>query len=328
MFSSSKGKTIILSVLSTFVIVGLVWLYINPTQQPPSTYKIAYQPFSSNLPFFVAMEKGFFADNGIDIEPVQIISANDAANAIARGEIIGNVAMPTDVILNLEIANPGLVKIVFIKATSKKHWSEYLLVKSDSKISGISDLASRKIGVYPGSAQRALAKLLFKGTGDNHLINRPPEIVSLQPNVMLQALDSGQIDALLAFDQLAVAALDAGIAKTLVENPLGKYVLDPLYAGAYVLSSKFIKGEPEDYKSILRALSQAVDFIENDPTQARSFLPKWVSIDETLVGKVPFWDQIELEKIDVEALNAWSGVLVEEGIVQEQISIENLLGPR
>jgi ABC-type nitrate/sulfonate/bicarbonate transport system substrate-binding protein len=48
------------------------------------------------------MENNYFKEAGLEVEPVKIISANDAANALISGEIVGNATMPLNVILNIE----------------------------------------------------------------------------------------------------------------------------------------------------------------------------------------------------------------------------------
>ena len=145
---------------------GKIWLWLLPIvviggcQRPKAHVQVSqvsfgYQPFGSNLPFFVAMEKDFFGEQGVKVVPQKIISANDAANAVVNGSIVGNATVPLNVLLNIEENQPGLMKIFMVKTTSKQVWSDYLLVKKGSKIKSIAQLKGKKVGGYPGSAQQS-----------------------------------------------------------------------------------------------------------------------------------------------------------------------------
>src|ERR1039458_2060384 len=186
--------------------VGALLLALSCTKQQPSKVSFGYQPFGSNLPFFVAAEKGFFKERNIEIVPVKIISANDAANAVVQGSIVGNATVPLNVMLNIEENQPGLMKIFMVKATSKERWSDYLLVKKGSLIRSIGDLKGKKVGGYPGSAQQILIRLILR----QFMEDKDILTLEMPPSTQLQGLDAGQIDALLTYDDLAITALESG----------------------------------------------------------------------------------------------------------------------
>src|SRR5271157_3778717 len=90
------------------VCIFLFAFFLGCTKSEPTKISFGYQPFGSNLAFFVAMEKGFFKEQGLEVKPEKIISANDAANAIVNGAIVGNATVPLNVLLNIEENQPGL----------------------------------------------------------------------------------------------------------------------------------------------------------------------------------------------------------------------------
>lgn len=273
-----------------------------------------YQPFGSNLPFFVAMEKGFFKEQGIDVTGEKIISANDAANAVVNGAIVGNATVPLNVLLNIEENQPGLMKIFMVKATSTDRWSDYLLVKKGSKIDSIPKLRGKKVGGYPGSAQQTLLKLILRQFMDEKNITT----VEMPPNTQLQGLDAGQIDALLTYDDIAITALENGIAQVLVENPICKYVVNPMYAFPYVLSSKFVKENPKTARKIRDALYKAADFINTNEPEARQIMAKWVGTKPEIAEKVNLWDQVKAENIDRAALQKLADIFFEAGVTKKK----------
>ncbi len=298
----------------------LCLLLLSCWRQEPNKVSFGYQPFGSNLPFFVAMEKGFFKEQGLEVTPEKIISANDAANAVVNGNIVGNATVPLNVVLNIEENQPGLLKIFMVKATSKETWSDYLLVKKGSKIDSISQLKGKRVGGYPGSAQQTMLRLILRQFMDDKDIIT----VEMPPNTQLQGLDAGQIDALLTYDDLAITALQNDIADVLVENPICKYVVNPLYAFAYVLSSKFVKDNPETSRKLRAAMYKAADFIKSNEGEAREIMAKWVGTKPEVAKKVNLWAQVKAEEVDKAALQKVADVFYEAGITKKRIDTGTL----
>lgn len=305
---------------------GIVFLVIavaavilfSKGQAPPNpqpTVAFGYQPFGSNLPFFVAMEKDYFREQGLKIEPREIISANDAANAVVTGELAGNATVPLNVMLNIEENQPGLLKIFMVKTTSKEAWSDYLLVKKGSKINSIEDLRGKKVAGYPGTAQQALLKIILGKFMDE----KDMMTVELPPTAQLQALSSGQIDALLTYDDLAITAIQSDIGQVLVENPICKHVINPLYGFPYVLSSEFVEQNPKQARGIRDALYKAADFIETNEPEARKIMAKWVGSKPEVAEKVRLWEQVPAEEVNKAQLQKLADIFFEKGVTKKRI---------
>jgi NitT/TauT family transport system substrate-binding protein len=303
-----------------FVCIFLFVFFLGCTKSEPTKIAFGYQPFGSNLTFFVAMEKGFFKEQGLDVKPEKIISANDAANAVVNGAIVGDATVPLNVLLNIEENQPGLMKIFMVKATSKDRWSDYLLVRKGSKITSIAQLRGKKVGGYPGSAQQTLIKLILK----QYMDEKDIITVEMPPNTQLQGLDSGQIEALLTYDDLAITALQNNIAQVLEENPICKHVLNPLYAFPYVLSTKFVKDNPKAARKVRDAMYKAADFIKTNEKESRQIMAKWVGSKPEIADKVNLWAQLKAEELDKTALQKLADIFYEGGVTKKKIDTSNL----
>lgn len=315
-------KLLIAIVVLLVVIVGGIYIISNKTSKPEiNKVSFGYQPFGNNLAFFVAQEKGFFAKRGIEVVPEKIISANDAANAIVKGTIIGDATVPLNVVLNIEENDPGLLKIFMVKTTSKEKWSDYLLVKKGSDITTIEQLKGKKVGGYPGTAQQTLIKLILKKFMDEKDITT----IELAPNIQLQALDTKQVDAILTYDELAIIALQNNVAQVLEENPLGKYVMSPLYGFPYVLSTKFIQENPKATKAVVEAMNEASDFIKSNEAESRQIMAKWGGTKSEIVNSVNLWDQTKAENIDKDAMQKLADIFYENGVTKKKIETAQLI---
>jgi NitT/TauT family transport system substrate-binding protein len=309
------------AIVGAAILVLLVFVLIRvPSKGPANEVSFGYQPFGNNLAIFVALEKGFFDEQGIKVKPVMIVSANDAANAVVNGDIVGNATVPLNVLLNIEENQPGLMKILMVKTTSRTNWSDYLLVKRGSGLKSIEDLRGKKVGGYPGSAQQTLIRLMLgKFMAEKDILT-----VEMPPVTQLPGLDSGQIAALLTYDELAVTAIDSGIADILVENPLGKYVIDPVYGFPYVLSSKFVRDQPKAARKVRDAMYKAADFIKANEQEARQIMAKWVGTKPEVAEKVRLWEQTKAEDVDRQALQHLADIFFEAGVTKKRIDTNRL----
>jgi NitT/TauT family transport system substrate-binding protein len=311
------GRVLRLTALA--LVVATVLLQVGCPKPQPTKVSFGYQPFGSNLAFFVAMEKGYFKEKGLDVTAQNIVSANDAANAVVAGTIVGNATVPLNVMLNIEENQPGLMKIFMAKACTKDVWSDYLLVKKGSAIKSIADLKGKKVGGYPGSAQMTMLKLVLRHFMDDKDIHT----VEMPPATQLQGLDAGQISALLTYDDIAITALETGVAQVLEEDPVGKYVITPMYGYPYVLSSKFVKDNPKVARKLRDAFYKAADFIKANPTEARQTMAKWVGSKPEIAAKVNFWDQVKAEDIDKGAMQKLADIFYDGGVTKKKIDTKD-----
>ncbi len=74
--------------------------------------RIGYWPVAAGLPFFAAVEKGFFKEAGLDVEALKFAGAQQVMEAMLSGRSDGNANGTGSANLAIgEIAQPGLFKI-------------------------------------------------------------------------------------------------------------------------------------------------------------------------------------------------------------------------
>ena len=73
--------------------------------------QIGYWPIAGGLAFFAAIERGFFRDAGLDVEPVRFAGPNQVVEALLAGRIDGSANGTASTALALGDAQaPGLLK--------------------------------------------------------------------------------------------------------------------------------------------------------------------------------------------------------------------------
>ena len=67
--------------------------------RPLKKMRVSYSMYIDDLPFYVAMEEGFWKKQGLDVELVRIESAKDSIPAAIRGDIQTGSIGSTDLYL-------------------------------------------------------------------------------------------------------------------------------------------------------------------------------------------------------------------------------------
>ena len=211
-----------------------------------------------NSPTYVAYEKGFFAEEGIDATLITAdfeskkIGLNNGAISTVNGDfqyfpaIEGGVNMT--VVFGL---HEGCIK---------------LNVLPDSEIKGVKDLAGKTIAVDEiGGTPHQVALLWLAQNGVN------PNQVKFLPfndgNLELQALYNKQVDVAALWDPLSTTSVKDGSTRTILDiskdEPFAGHYCCFLYA-----STKLLSEQPELIAAELRAYRKAQDWIHHNPEEA------------------------------------------------------------
>jgi len=141
-----------------------------------------------HAPLFVALEKGYFAERGLDIELIAPSNPNDPPKLVAAGKADIAVSYQHQHQMQVEQGLP-LVRIATLVATPLN----CLVVLQDGPIKSIADLKGKTIGYSVGGFETALLKVMLEKEGlslsDVKLVNVN---FSLSPSLF-----TGQVDAVI-----------------------------------------------------------------------------------------------------------------------------------
>tara|TARA_Y100001970_G_scaffold124859_1_gene154587 strand:- start:31956 stop:32942 length:987 start_codon:yes stop_codon:yes gene_type:complete len=141
-----------------------------------------------HAPLFVALEKGYFTDAGLEVKLISPSDANDPPKLVAAG--IGDIAISYQPQLHMQYGAGIPIKRIGTLVSTPLNT---LLTLSDSSIKSIADLKGKKVGYSVGGFEEILLGAMLEKHGlkisDVTLINVN---FSLSP-----ALLSGQVDAVI-----------------------------------------------------------------------------------------------------------------------------------
>lgn len=308
-------------ILCLALCVSLFSIGCRQKKVPSGPIRIGYIKVSSCLPFFVALEKGYFGNEGVTVEPVLFANSNEGTNALVANKVDGIVGFGLSTLFSVETVSPGQFKVYMPCVETSDNFVNWLLLRPDSTLKSIADLKGKKVGTYEGASLLKVLKLLLKKFMDP---DRDVTIVQVPKSAQIQGLVARQYDALFTIEPYATIALAEGYAKPLEENPRVKYLLDPFPAGANAFSVSFMEDSPAQIKSIYRALKKANNFIRENPAAAKATLPKYMPLSPEVAAKTGIYRWWNAEELDMKAVQKYADLMTELGILQKPMNVSLL----
>lgn len=248
-----------------------------PPPPPPKaeSLRIGYSKLRISLPIFVAKEKGYFAEQGLDVTLEPYDTAQPLVQALLDGKVDvgGYSALP----ISLTAIQKSGKSLHFstLLVEDEKHRISSLLVPSAGSIKAVADLKGKRIGILPTIAYRVWLQKVLEANG---VLATDVTIEPMDPTQQAGALKSGGIDALFTNDPVATAVKTAGIGKELFTEPeVPKYVLNPLPFGSFNFRSEWIQSHKLETAKIVKALDKAINFINTHPDEANVLMTNYLA---------------------------------------------------
>jgi NitT/TauT family transport system substrate-binding protein len=254
--------------------------------QTPPKLLVGYWPISSALPFFVAAQKGYWKDAGVDIELVKFSDQVKVTEALLAGRIDATATGTGSTQLGLaEAASPNFFKILAANLSSAKSILDEVIVAKDAPYKKISDLKGKKLATGVGPQAVLEAKLIFGKNG----VDGP--IQELLPAQHIAAIASGQIDAAYTYEPNGTVGRLNGTTRVLESGVRSRYMLGnpdaPWYGGAAVISTDAMKAKPAAVKSYVTGMKRAFAEVRTNLNASRAVYPAYTTYDVKLAEAIP-----------------------------------------
>ena len=210
-----------------------------------------------HAPLYVALERGYFAEQGLDVRFVAPSDPNDPPKLVAAGR--ADIAVSYQPQLHLQVARGlPLRRIATLVATPLNS----LVVLEDGPIQTIADLKGKKVGFSVGGFEDALLGAMLERhgltLGDIELINVN---FSLSPSLI-----SGQVDAVIgAFRNFELNQMD------ILNRPGRAFFVEeegvPGYDELILVANANNLDDPR-LTRFLTALEQGVQYLVNHPDES------------------------------------------------------------
>lgn len=311
-------------VLVGVLVVASVLLYTQVFKVQESqgrTVRVGHLPILASAPLYVAQENGYFEDNRVNVEIVQLQSSNQLVDALVRGDIDIVVESSAVPVLIVETIDSGKIKIFSASDITPETPFDSIIVKEGSKIKDLKDLENKKIGVFPGSTATSLLKAYL---GENGVDTRNIEFIQIIPANQLPALYEGSIDALHAYEPTTAIALESGSARRLYGSIYAEQ-LNHNPQGVALISSEFINENPELAERVVDSFDKASDFMKDNDKETREIITKYVQIEQDVADNVIFLYMSRSDEINKKALQDYANMLFKLGELNERLDVSDLI---
>ena len=304
-------------------------LALGAPARAADTVVVAINPVSSALPYFIAAERGYFKEVGIEPDMKRIVEPSLVMGGMITGQVdVAGSILAIDA-ANGNIKKPGTVNYISLNAQSAKYKMEQFVVRAGYPAKTLADLKGARIVSAPGLGNVTLAKGALAAAG---LKEGDYKLDQLEMPQHLNVLKSGQYDAAYTLEPGPTVMAQMGIASTLQAGIIAQLVLGDANANAYVggaaFSDSFIKKRPDVAKRYAAAWSRALDLIAEDPKAARQYLLKNTVTPENVVDTVPLLLMTMVSKLsaqDRKNLQAYVDFAVGMGAVSQPVDTAGFL---
>ncbi|MEV4109882.1 ABC transporter substrate-binding protein [Nonomuraea sp. NPDC049695] len=234
---------------------------------------IGQYPGADSAPLFIAMERGFFKEEGLNVrqEPIQ-----------APQQVLGKLSNGTmDIVLGsyatiLTIQEAGTEKFTYIADAYQGATGAFgVMVRKDSPVKQVSDLKGKKIGV---NALAGLGTLTmsphFKLAGLDPKTD--VKYVEVPTTNWLSALDKGDVDAVWMTDPYVSQARKQLGATMLLDTMSGP--TEGLPITGWAATEKWVRQNPKTLAAFQRAMAKAQKIAATDRSAVTKVLPTYTKI--------------------------------------------------
>jgi len=193
--------------------------------------KVGVFPVSSTLPYFVAVERGFFKEQNIETEMVRLIGGPPNVAAMITNQIDASAVLVTIEGMNANIKKPGVAMYVSVNSQNRTYQMEQFVARKGYHATSLKDLKGAKIMSAPGPANVTMAKAALAAVG---LKEGDYSIDQLDMGQHVNAMTAGTFDAGYTLEPNASTMRKLGVATTIEAGVIAHYVLGDPDANAFV----------------------------------------------------------------------------------------------
>jgi ABC-type nitrate/sulfonate/bicarbonate transport system substrate-binding protein len=275
---------------AAIVFVAALGILVYPGSFPTCAQKAAGKlekvrfadgAFLPSAPVYVALEKKYFKQEGLDISYLPFPTGREGLEAVINGKADFTTVADTPIIFQVMKGAK-----IYVLATLSSMGNLYAVVaRRDRGISSARDLQGKKIGVALGTNAHFFLDnfLLFHNISRNGV-----RLLDIPTEKMVEALGKGEIEA--------VATWEPALSK--LRTRLGPEALFfyggpiTIYQMTWNLAARqdFVQKNPETVKKVLKALLKAEGFINENRVEARRIITRYNS-------ETDWWELDKLWKV-------------------------------
>lgn len=290
----------------------------EPTQ---ITFALDYVPNTNHTGLYVALDKGYYADAGLDVTIVQ--PPDDGADALV-GSSGAQLGMSYQDYMAGYLGSDDPLPVTAIAAVVQ-HNTSGIISRAGEGIDHAAGLEGKRYGTLDVEVERAIVKSIVESDGGNW---DAVEVVPANSTDEIAGLKANMFDAIWCFEGWA------GQNAKLQDYPVDYFSIRGVdetfdyYTPVIIANNDFLEADPEAVRAFLAATEKGYLYATEHPEEAASILvsqapevdPELAQLSQAFladqyVADAPYWGYIDPARWD--RFYAWMG---EEGLVPVEIA--------
>ena len=284
--------------------------------------KVGVIPIADVAPLYLGIEKGFFKEQQLTLEP----QLAEGGAAITPAVLNGDFQIGFSNTISLLIAASKGLPVQTISQGSlggrdeSEAWAE-LMVSKDGSIEEPGDLEGKTIAV---NTLKNICEVTIKASLEKRDVDidklRFTEIPFPEMNA---ALEAGRVDGACVVEPF-VSQGKAGKARGI--EPIYVNTARDLTVATYFASRQYIEENPELIDRFVKAMNKSLDYAQENPDEARKVLTSYTMIPADAAAKIrlPAW-RSELTVPTIEQLSKLS---LRYKLIEKEPDLEALIRPQ
>ncbi len=300
-------------------VISALMLLALPLPAAASDVALGYIPSITAVSAYVARDRGFFADGGLNVTMRPIDQGSTAVAAIVSNSLQITTSLPTNFI---QAYAAGLDIVVI--ANSHVYPTDNLvgvIARAGSGISSLHDLPGKRVAV--NGLQGIQHLLMLQAMRQQGVDSRNVTMVEVAFPQMGDALRAAQVDA---------ATLSEPYYQRIVDAHVGAVIQDlqsDIPAGTmgtvYIATRDWVAGHPAAVAAFRSALRHAVSAIKDDPVLARQSVVRALGMDPSVAALLHIPNLATDATAD--QLDFWVKLMRDEGALTSPVEITRMVAP-
>ncbi|MEO0940070.1 MAG: ABC transporter substrate-binding protein [Cyanobacteria bacterium J06642_12] len=218
------------------------------------------------VPMFVALEKGFFSEGGLELDYRVFSGSTEADAAYGAGRLQGINNVTSEAVALLSKGQD--YRIIQVADTSLG--GDGILARNS--VSDIADFKGRQVGVELAGVSHFFLLQVLKEAG---LTEDDISISNLTPDAAAAAYQAGRIDIAVTYSPFLKQANDAQTDGRIIydTSQMPTAIMD-----VYMFNPEFIAGNPGAAQAYVDGIFRGREFIETNTDEAMEIGGKWLEL--------------------------------------------------
>jgi NitT/TauT family transport system substrate-binding protein len=248
----------------------------NAADKDLKKFNVGYLASTGHAMYFIAKERGYFEQEGLDVQLFLFTNSGEGMNAIASGKLDAGsfgTAPP------LVFIDKGVDLTIFGGQMSEGHG----IVAKPEKAEQFKNLKNY-VGKTIATVRLSTGDVVFRGGLHSAGVDWKNQVTIKEldsPGAVLEAVKKGSVDAGILWPPFLTVAEQQGLKVALRS---GDVLPSHTCCRQVALTSK-VKASEGDYVKFVRALIKAHAFYKSNPDETVDITAKYVKIDKAILKK-------------------------------------------